>query len=210
MQGDSRIPDLRRSALIVHSCPERLCRHSLFADGIRSVPSVNDAIGRQWTGGQRTIDGRAAQRYYRVVADIVRAGLRDGLSPLEAAAGCDLGSFAAPQKAVQPSVAKATENAGSGGPEGWGRLGGLWPATGEAGLRPPADGRFVFHVTITTKLRGCDRHLIYNGKMSFPCLPRGNFRRGPRSIPVLSAGIRAREVRWRPREWHTRRRAFCS
>jgi hypothetical protein len=36
----------------------------------------------------------AHQRYYRLVADTARTGLRDGLSPLEAA-GCDLGSFAA-------------------------------------------------------------------------------------------------------------------
>ena len=37
----------------------------------------------------------AHHRYYRLVADTAHAGLRDGLSPMEAAAGCDLGSFAA-------------------------------------------------------------------------------------------------------------------
>jgi len=37
----------------------------------------------------------AHHRYYRLVADTAQQGLRAGLSPVEAAAGCDLGSFAA-------------------------------------------------------------------------------------------------------------------
>jgi cyclase len=37
----------------------------------------------------------AHHRYYRLVTDTAQQGLRAGLSPVEAAAGCDLGSFAA-------------------------------------------------------------------------------------------------------------------
>jgi cyclase len=36
----------------------------------------------------------AQERYYRLVLDTARTGIRDGLTPLEAARGCDLGEFA--------------------------------------------------------------------------------------------------------------------
>jgi cyclase len=44
----------------------------------------------------RTLPGvlDAHRRYYQLVADTARAGLRDGLPPLEAARRCDLGPFA--------------------------------------------------------------------------------------------------------------------
>lgn len=55
------------------------------------VPGRGPVVSAQQLSGVL----EAHRRYYRLVVDTAQAGPRDGLSPLEAAVGCDLGPFSA-------------------------------------------------------------------------------------------------------------------
>jgi hypothetical protein len=79
------------------------------------VPGRGPVVSAQQLSGVL----EAHRRYYRLVVDTAQAGPRDGLSPLEAAVGCDLGPFSA-----LPIAFWVTGGSTSSGPSPM-----PWPAT---------------------------------------------------------------------------------